>query len=112
MIVTRRFFILLTLCVAQMVMAQPADKMAFQTIGISDGLRSNSVMSLLADSRGYLWIGTSQGLNRYDGHEVKTRFPESGIQQLHEVFNNPVTSMEEDAEGRIWIEWESGTYYI
>lgn len=112
MIVTRRFFILLTLCVAQMVMAQPADKMAFQTIGISDGLRSNSVMSLLADSRGYLWIGTSQGLNRYDGHEVKTRFPESGIQQLHEVFNNPVTSMEEDAEGRIWIECESGTYYI
>ena len=112
MIATKRYLVLLTLCIAQMVMAQPADKMAFQTIGISDGLRSNSVTSLLADSRGYLWIGTSQGLNRYDGHEVKTRFPESSDQQLHEVFNNPVTSMEEDAEGRIWIECESGAYYL
>ena len=84
----------------------------FRTLGIRDGLRSNSVTSLLADSRGYLWIGTSQGLNRYDGHEVKTRFPESNDPRLREVFNNPVTSMEEDAEGRIWIECESGACYV
>jgi Predicted periplasmic ligand-binding sensor domain len=88
------------------------NRRAFKTLGISDGLRSNSVTSLLADSRGYLWIGTTQGLNRYDGHEVKTRFPESSDQQLREVFNNTVTSLEEDAEGRIWIECESGAYYI
>ena len=111
-IATRRHFFLLALCIALMVMAQPTDKTAFQTMGISDGLRSNSVTSLLADSRGYLWIGTSQGLNRYDGHEVKTRFPESGNQQLREVFNNPVSSIEEDADGRLWIECESGAYYL
>ena len=100
------------LCIAQIAVAQFTGKTAFQTLGIRDGLRSNSVTSLLADSRGYLWIGTTQGLNRYDGHEVKTRFPESGDQQLHEVFNNSVTSIEEDAEGRIWIECESGAYYL
>ena len=84
----------------------------FQTLGISDGLRSNSVTSLLADSRGYLWIGTYQGINRYDGHEVKTRFPESNDPQLHEVFSQSVSSIEEDDEGRIWIECESGAYYL
>ncbi|MBR5036905.1 MAG: hypothetical protein IKX69_06950, partial [Prevotella sp.] len=108
----RRLLILPMLCIAQIAVAQFTGKTAFQTLGIRDGLRSNSVTSLLADSRGYLWIGTTQGLNRYDGHEVKTRFPESGDQQLHEVFNNSVTSIEEDAEGRIWIECESGAYYL
>ena len=113
----RRLFIFLALCIAQMAVAEKGASelerpSLFRTLGISDGLRSNSVMSLLADSRGYLWIGTSQGLNRYDGYEVKTRFPESGIQQLQEVFNNPVTSLEEDAEGRIWIQCESGAYYL
>jgi signal transduction histidine kinase/ligand-binding sensor domain-containing protein/DNA-binding response OmpR family regulator len=114
----KRFFILLLLWIAQMAAEMTAktavstSRPAFQTLGIRDGLRSNSVTSLLADSRGYLWIGTSQGLNRYDGHEVKTSFPESNDQQLREVFNNSVTSIEEDAEGRIWIECESGAYYL
>ena len=85
---------------------------AFRKLGLTDGLHSNSVASLLVDSRGYLWIGTSQGLNRYDGHQVKTRFPESGNGQLHEVFHQPITSIEEDAGGHIWIECESGAYYL
>ncbi len=121
-------FIFLALCIAQMAAAQrlragestsgigtsgmPGDQTAFQTLGIGNGLRSNSVTSLLVDSRGYLWIGTTQGLNRYDGYEVKTRFPESGHPQLREVFNNPITSIEEDANGRIWIECESGAYSL
>ena len=84
----------------------------FQTLGIKDGLRSNSVTSLLADSHGYLWIGTYQGINRYDGYQVKTRFLESSDPQLHDVFAETTTSMEEDAEGRIWIECESGAYRI
>ena len=107
----RGLFIFLAFCIAQMTAAQNAKK-AFQTLGIRDGLLSNSITSLLADSRGYLWIGTSLGLNRYDGYEVKTRFPESNNQQLHEVFNNSVTSIEEDAEGRLWIECASGAYYL
>ena len=85
---------------------------AFQTLGIRDGLRSNSVTSLLSDSRGYLWIGTMQGLNRYDGHEVKTRFPESRDARLQEVMNGSVTTIEEDAEERIWIQCASGEYFL
>ena len=114
----RSIFIFLAFCITLMTAAQNA----FQTLGINDGLRSNSVTSLLADSRGYLWIGTYQGLNRYDGHQVKTRFPESsdpqffdgrsGRAERHEVFAETITALEEDAEGRIWIESESGAYCI
>ena len=105
-----------------MAVAQRTGDTAFKTLGIADGLRSNSVTSVLVDSRGYLWIGTYQGLNRYDGHQVKTRFPESGDPSFydgrsgrgerHEVFSETTTSLEEDAAGRIWIGCESGAYHI
>ena len=108
----RRLFFLMVLCIAQMATAQPAVDTAFKTLGIADGLRSNSVTSLLADSRGYLWIGTYQGINRYDGHQLKTRFPESNEQQLHKVFGQTITAIEEDADGRIWIECENGGYCL
>ena len=103
----RILFSFIALCLTLTSAAQPN---SFQTLGTADGLRSNSVTSLLADSRGYLWIGTYQGINRYDGHQVKTRFPESGDSQLREVFTETTTSLEEDASGRIWIEYENGGY--
>ena len=108
----KRYSFLLLLFITQMILAQSVTNTTFKTLGIVDGLRSNAVTSLLADSRGYLWIGTYQGLNRYDGHQVKTRFPESTIAQLHEVFGQTITSIEEDAAGHIWIETESGSYSI
>lgn len=108
----KRYLFFLSLFITQMILAQPITNTTFKTLGIVDGLRSNAVTSLLTDSRGYLWIGTYQGLNRYDGHQVKTRFPESSIPQLHEVFDQTITSIEEDAGGHIWIETESGSYYI
>ncbi len=108
----RKLLLFTWLCIAQMAAGQRIGETVFKTLGLADGLRSNAVTSLLADSRGYLWIGTYQGMNRYDGHEVKTRFPESGDPQLREVFAETTTSMEEDAEGRIWIECESGGYYL
>ena len=108
----RGFFLLWAVFSVLSVFSVSSVPTIFRTLGIRDGLRSNSVTCLLADSRGYLWIGTNQGLNRYDGYEVKSRFPETGDPRLHEVFNNPVISMEEDAEGRIWIACESGAYYL
>ena len=43
----------------------------FSSLQTKDGLSSNSVMSLLMDSDGYLWIGTVNGLNRFDGSSIK-----------------------------------------
>lgn len=87
----RKLLLFTWLCIAQMAAGQRTGETVFKTLGLADGLRSNAVTSLLADSRGYLWIGTYQGINRYDGHQVKTRFPESGDPQLREVFAETTT---------------------
>lgn len=44
----------------------------FRRVSMLDGLTSNHVLSLTSDGRGHLWVGTADGLNRFDGRRVKT----------------------------------------
>ena len=43
----------------------------FRNLTTKEGLSSNSIQSCLMDSRGFMWIGTQAGLNRYDGITIK-----------------------------------------
>ena len=49
--------------------AQPDLK--FSTISIRDGLSSNSINDIINDEAGFLWVATDDGLNRFDGQEIK-----------------------------------------
>jgi ligand-binding sensor domain-containing protein/two-component sensor histidine kinase len=71
---------------------------------IKDGLSSNETSALLQDSRGFLWIATDWGLNRYDGRSFKqyTRTGKNGL--IHYGIN----SLTEDKEGNIWIGTNKG----
>ena len=71
-----------------------------------DGLSSNVVNAIHKDSRGFMWIGTQNGLNRFDGTEFKVYLPEnySGmtISAVHEIF--------EDANDYLWLLKKNGNY--
>ena len=43
----------------------------FQTISIKDGLSSNSINDIVKDVNGFIWVATDDGLNRYDGKEIR-----------------------------------------
>ncbi|MBR8537421.1 hypothetical protein KDU71_17770 [Carboxylicivirga sediminis] len=66
------------------------------TFSIDDGLSQNSVTCILKDKRGFIWLGTEDGLNRYDGKEVTTFVskgnPEEGL------IINTVNSLIEDRD--------------
>ena len=60
------FFILgLTPCWSQ------ADHFRFERIGLGQGLSQSTVTCLLQDRKGFLWVGTNDGLNRFDDYQFK-----------------------------------------
>ncbi len=81
-------------------------KIKFEHISIEQGLSASTVFCILQDSRGFLWFGTPDGLNKYDGYNFTI--------YKHEPLNsnslsaNFISSIYEDQFGTIWIGTEGG----
>ena len=63
-----RIFLLIISMFANL-FADEAD-LRFKAISARDGLSDNDITSISDDGRGFLWLGTKEGLNRYDGYDV------------------------------------------
>jgi len=73
----------------------------FENIGLAEGLSNPEVFSILQDRNGFLWISTSDGLNRYDGNTI-TVF-KNDPNDSTSIASNTCFAMVEDKEGYIWI---------
>ena len=78
----------------------------FQHFGVRDGLPSNSVQALAQDAEGYIWVGTNQGLARFDG----LRFRNLRLDTDHEpkFGSNLFQTLHVDGRGRRWAAPENG----
>lgn len=78
-----------------------AQSPAFYTLTVEEGLASNSVLSVSQDGRGFLWYGTNNGLNRYDGREFRVyrNAPGSNGSLIH----NNVSALLNDRNNELWI---------
>ncbi len=78
----------------------------FLKLTIDDGLTDNSCKEIYKDSYGFVWFGTLDGLNKYDGHEFTTyRFnPDDSLT----LSNNYITTIAEDGDRNLWIGTNGG----
>ncbi len=67
----KRLVLLLLNLLMPMILFAASNDLCFRHFSVEDGLSSNSVRALMQDKYGFLWIGTDEGLNRYDGTTVK-----------------------------------------
>src|SRR5271167_4978923 len=79
-----------------------AQRYDFRTFTQSDGLTDLTITSVLQDRTGFLWIGTNNGLFRYDGHRFRRFGVESGLSSAS------VWSLVETDDGAIWVGSLSG----
>ncbi|MBI5471476.1 MAG: response regulator [Ignavibacteriae bacterium] len=77
------------------------ENISFRHLTIDDGLSQNAVTAILQDHRGFMWLGTKDGLNRYDGYVFTTYrhnpFDTASLSASH------ITSLFEDSRGSLWI---------
>lgn len=78
----------------------------FEHITNRDGLMHNSIDPIYQDSRGYMWLGTVNGLYKYNGYKYKIYNNELGNQ--NSIIGNRITAIIEDSEGVVWIGTSSG----
>ena len=72
----------------------------------SDGLSINYVTKVFQDSHGFIWIGTTNGLNRFDGYNFKIFEPSRG--DTNSISSRLIMDMCEDKDGFLWIATPNG----
>ncbi len=93
-------------CLAAMLTAAPAPpregrQLQFEHLSIEDGLSQSTARQILQDRRGFTWISTFDGLNKYDGQHFTRYAPVSG--NPHSISDEKCTALCETKDGFLWV---------
>jgi PAS domain S-box-containing protein len=83
---------------------KPIEEYIHELWRVEDGLPHNSVVCLLQSHDGYIWVGTVEGLARFDG----VRFTIFNKSNTLEIKNNSISTLYEDRQGNLWIGTSGG----
>jgi len=81
-------------------------RLRFLRTSIEDGLSQSVVVCMLQDSRGFVWLGTQDGLNRYDG--VEFRVYRHDPEDPDSLADSYIHALAEDTAGRLWVSTNKG----
>jgi len=81
-------------------------ELEFEYIGIEQGMSQNSISSICQDKKGFIWLATEGGVNRYDGYNFKIYA--SDRDDPSSISHNFVYSIIEDHTGMLWIGTDHG----
>lgn len=98
---TALLFLLILCCPFLHAQQLPVKKLKFDAITISEGLSQGMINCMLQDRFGFMWFGTKDGLNRYDGYKfIIYRYDAT---DLTTIADNFIQTIFEDSKGRLWI---------
>jgi ligand-binding sensor domain-containing protein len=85
------------------------EKVSFKHYSVEDGLSQNTVMAILQDRKGFMWFGTWDGLNKFDGYQftIFKSFPGDNSK----ITTNRIDLIHEDKAGYIWIQTYDGKFH-
>ena len=99
-----RYLIFIAIFLIAKVSAQPI--LHFDKITQKEGLSNTSVFDVYQDRKGFIWLATDDGLNRYDGYEfIVYRTDES---DANSISSNRVFDIQEDNQGYLWLATSNG----
>ncbi|MCB0522520.1 MAG: response regulator [Saprospiraceae bacterium] len=81
--------------------AQFSNKVHFRNISVKDGLSYPVINCILQDQKGFIWIGTQVGLNKYDSQKFKVYY--ANPDQPGSLSDDYISCLFEDAQERLWV---------
>ena len=96
--------LLSALCLAAA--AARAEQLPLKAYTTADGLPSDRIECILADSHGFLWFGTGDGLSRFDGYGFRNLGPSDGLPP------GPVSALIESRDGTYWVGTAAGLVHL
>jgi signal transduction histidine kinase/ligand-binding sensor domain-containing protein len=93
--------VLLCFCLFYGINFIAAQSLNFDHYLVADGISQSEILNIHQDSEGYIWIGTQNGLNRFDGYTFEKYFYEPS--DNHSISNNWIFDIAEDPDGDIWL---------
>ncbi len=78
----------------------------FNRLSLEQGLSQGSIYALIQDSRGFMWFGTEDGVNRYDGYEITIY--KHDADDPGSLSHSFVWALQEDRQGNVWIGTNGG----
>ncbi|MBW1655745.1 hybrid sensor histidine kinase/response regulator transcription factor [Flavobacterium quisquiliarum] len=103
----RKFFLFLLFSIFSIHFSN-AQEYYFKHFQVEEGLSNNTVLTSLQDNDGFMWFGTKDGLNRFDGYRFKTY--RSNGDPIHSLGSNYIQSLHEN-NGTIWVGTDKGLYH-
>ena len=101
-----RLILLSTFCLLLAGVRAQKTPFGFKNYSLEDGLSQSTVYSFLEDDSGYIWIGTRDGLNRFDADNFITFYP--SFEHSNSISNRSVRVLVKDKNGFIWIGTDGG----
>ncbi|WP_164974249.1 hybrid sensor histidine kinase/response regulator transcription factor [Filimonas effusa] len=82
-------------------LAAQAPELKFRHLGNEQGLSNSTIETILQDSRGFMWFGTRDGLNKYDGYQI-TVYRYDALDS-NSISDNYIKCLYEDSEHMLWV---------
>ncbi|SIN66684.1 ligand-binding sensor domain-containing protein [Chitinophaga niabensis] len=95
-----------TLIILFLLAESSAQPIYFRHYEVENGLSNNSVITSLQDKDGFMWFGTGDGLNRFNGYNFKI------FRIGEDKSNNPIFHLYQDAVGTLWVATLKGLFYF
>lgn len=94
------------LCMLAFSVGVLAEEVMFRHLEAEEGLSNSQINTIFQDSKGFVWFGTSSGLNRYDGYRMQVY--RSRVNDVRSLPDSYIRDIREDGEGRLWVRTSVG----
>ncbi len=95
--------LLIIIFASDKIFAQEQDSL-YKKYSVNEGLSQSTVYCIIQDDKGFIWLGTQNGLNRFDGYDFDNiRITKNG----NNILENRINCIEKDNQGNLWV----GTYF-